>query len=334
MRTVASTYLSAALETCISQGCAEADLLEVIPSGREALEDVLLRVPVQVYFDLLYKAEDLLGQTGIGLAVGQSFRPTTFLQFGYGLISCSTLREAMTFNRKYQSVNQQLGRAKLVIEGGSALVEWESEDDPEYARPAVETVLTGYVGIGKWITWTHGDEIKSMRFRHRKPDHSDLVEKVFECPVYYDQPKDCLEFDEALVDKAMPASNPSLVKQLSKRLDRVLLSMEDPGSLRLAVYRLIEQSLTTELPNSASIARKLGMSERTLRRRLNDEDQSFRAILAQVRQDVCEIHLSESSRTMVEISQLLGYSEHSAFIRAFRGWFGVTPTEYKRGMKI
>lgn len=301
-----------------------------MPGGREAIDNVLLRLPIHVFFDVLYRAEELLGETGIGIKVGQSFRPSTFLQFGYGLISSATLREALAFNRKYQSVNQQLGRANLVLKDGSAFVEWESEDEAEYARAGVETVLTGYVGIGKWITWTHGDEVKSMRFRHRKPAHADLVEKVFECPVLYDAPVDCLEFDESIVDKPMPASNPLLVKQLSRRLDKVLLSMDDPNSVRLAVYRLVEAMLVDGLPTANGVAKKLGISERTLRRRLSEEKQSFRDILAQVRKDICEIQMAEPNFTMTEISQQLGYSEHSAFVRAFRGWFGITPTEYKR----
>jgi len=100
-----------------------------------------------------------------------------------------------------------------------------------------------------------------MRFRHKKPPHAELVEKVLGCPVYYNEPIDRLEFDKSLVDKPMPASNPMLVKQLSKRLDKVLLSIDDPDSLRLAVYRIVERELAGELPTSANIARRLGISQ-------------------------------------------------------------------------
>ena len=331
MRTVASTYLKFALETCVAEGCGEEALLRVIPGGRKSLDDVLLRFPCSVFLDLLYMAEDLLGETGIGIVIGQRIRPTTFLDFGYGLMSCETLRQALAFNRRYQSVNQQLGRADLKVSGGSAFIEWETPDTPEYGRPAVETVLTGYVGIGKWITWTHGEELRSIRFRHKQPAHHELVQKAVECPVFYDEPVDRLEFDAALVDKPMPASNPKLVDQLSRRLDQILLSIDDPNSVRLAVYRILERALADDRPTIGSVSQKLGFSERTLRRRLAEENQSFRSILSDVRRDVCEIYMNEPNRKMVEISQLLGYSEHSAFIRAFRGWFGVTPRQYQSG---
>ena len=328
MRTVASSYLKRVLRTCIEDGVSEAQLVDLIPGGFRSLEDPLGRLPCAVFYDLLYRSEDVLGETGIGVKVGMSFRPATFLDFGYGMMSCSTLREALAFNRTYQAVNQQLGRASLVEEGNSAFVEWDIPEDAEFARVATETVLTGYVGIGKWITWTHGDEIRSIRFRHAKPSHAELVERAFGCPVFYDEPVDRLEFDKALVDKPMPASNPQLVKRLTQRLDKVLLSIEHSASTHLAVYRLIEQSLAEKVLSIGDVARQLNMSERTLRRRLTNEDRSFRQILADVRRDVCEIYLDEQTRSMVEISQLLGYSEHSAFIRAFRSWFGTTPTEY------
>ena len=245
------------------------------------------------------------------------------------MVSCSTLREVLSFNRAYQAVNQQIGRAKLEIDGRSAFIVWESPDDAEYARPAAETVLTGYVGIGKWVTWTHGEDIRSLQFRHKRPPHADMVEKAFDFPVLFDQPIDRLEFNASVVDQPLPAPNPRLVERLSQRLDKVLLAIDHPNSVRLAVYQILERTLANGSPNISYVSEQLNLSERTLRRRLAEEQQNFRSILSQVRRDVCEIYMTEPNRTMVEISQLLGYSEHSAFIRAFREWFGMTPTQYR-----
>ena len=328
MRTVASHYLKSALETCVAEGCDRRVLLSMVPGGQNALDDVLLRFPVAVFTDLLRHAEELLGATGIGIKIGQGFRPSTFLDFGYAMMACSTLRHVLEFNRAYQSVNQQLGRAKLVIDGRSAFIVWESPDDAEYVRPATETVLTGYVGIGKWITWTHGEDILAIKFRHQKPTHADLLDAAFDCAVQFNQPFDMIEINASIVDQPLPGANPPLVDRLSRRLDNVLLSMDDPNSARLAVYRILERSLAEGRSTITYVSEQIGLSERTLRRRLAEEQQNFRTILSQVRRDVCEIYMNEPNRSMVEVSQLLGYSEHSAFIRAFKGWFGMTPTEY------
>ena len=328
MRTVASTYLKTVFEACVQQGCPADKLAEYLPDGQSVFENPLLRVPCEVLIDLLWQAEKMLGTTGIGLKVGQTFRPKTFLDFGYGLMSCPTLREALVFNRTYQAVNQKLGKARLEVDGDIASIQWHSSDEAEYARPSTEMVLTGYIGVGKWITLTHGEEILAMRFRHRRPAHADFVEHILECPVYYDEPLDQLQFDARLADAPMPGANPQLVEHLSRRLDKVLESIDRPDSISLATYRMIERSLADGGATIPLIARQMGMSDRTLRRRLAGEGETFRDLLAKVRRDVCEIYLNEPDRTMSEIAQLLGYSEHSAFIRAFRGWFGVTPTEY------
>ena len=302
--------------------------MKIIPGGRSTFEDPLLRIPCEVFIDLLWEAERLLGRSGVGLKVGATFRPSTFLDFGYGLMSCDTLRSALAFNRTYQSVNQQLGRAALRETEDSAFVEWDSPFDAEYVRPATEAIMTGYVGLGRWMTWSRDDALWRLRFRHKAPAHASEVEAAFECPVLYSEPGDRLEFDPSVIDQAMPASNPALVESLSRRLDLVLESIQQPEATTLATYRIIERSLADGVPSVQDVARSLGMSERTLRRRLADEDESYRNILKRVRRAVCEIYLNEETRSMSEIAQLLGYSEHSAFIRAFRGWFGMTPTQY------
>ena len=112
MLTVASTYLKAAFDTCVEEGCAPNALLKIIPNGAATFEDPLLRVRCEVFIELLHEAERLLGQTGIGLKVGLSFRPATFLDFGYALFSCDNLRDALTFNRTYQSVNRLIRSIK------------------------------------------------------------------------------------------------------------------------------------------------------------------------------------------------------------------------------
>ena len=328
MLTVASTYLKAAFNTCVEEGCAPNALLKIIPNGVATFEDPLLRVRCEVFIELLHEAERLLGQTGIGLKVGLSFRPATFLDFGYALFSRDNLRDALKFNRTYQSVNQQLGRAALKEMPDRTYIEWDSPFEAEFVRPATEAILTGYLMLGMRMTWSQGHEARKMRFRHKRPEHADVVSSLFDCDVFYNEPIDMLEFNPELVDRPMPGRNPALVKTLCRRLDVILESIEQPDSTTLATYRLLEMQLADGVPSILDIARDLGMSERTLRRRLKDEGESFRDILKRVRRAVCEIYLNEGNRSMSEIAGLLGYSEHSAFSRAFRDWFGMAPTEY------
>lgn len=328
MLTVASTYLKAAFDACVEEGCAKGELIKVIPNGFATFDDPLLRVRCEVFIELLHEAERLLGHTGIGLKVGLSFRPSTFLDFGYALFSCDNLRHALTFNRTYQAVNQQLGRAALKETPERTFVEWDSPFEAEFVRPATEAIMTGYLMLGMRMTWSEGHEARKMRFRHSKPPHADNLSSLFDCEVTYGEPMDVLEFNPELVDLPMPARNPALVETLCRRLDVILASIEQPDSTTLATYRLLELKLGDDVPTILDVARDLGMSERTLRRRLTEEGESFRDILKRVRRAVCEIYLSEGSRSMSEIAGLLGYSEHSAFSRAFRDWFGMTPTEY------
>lgn len=330
MLTVASTYLKAAFDVCLNEGCEQDALISMIPGGHSVFENPLLRVRCEVFIDLLLEAERLLGQTGIGLKVGLSFRPSTFLDFGYALFSCDNLREALAFNRKYQAVNQQLGRAALRETPERSYVEWDSPFDAEYVRPATEAIMTSYLMLGMRMTWSEGYDARCVRFRHARPEHADEITKLFDGQVLYDQAMDQLEFNPELIDKPMPARNPALVDTLCRRLDLVLESIDQPDATTLATYRLLERSLSDGAASINQVARDLGVSDRTLRRRLADEGETFRDILKRVRRSVCEIYLSEGNRSMSEVAQLLGYSEHSAFNRAFKDWFDMTPTEYQK----
>ncbi|WP_313462863.1 helix-turn-helix domain-containing protein, partial [Pseudomonas nitroreducens] len=102
------------------------------------------------------------------------------------------------------------------------------------------------------------------------------------------------------------------------------------ASISGRVVALLGEQLARGEPGRASVASELGLSERTLQRRLAEEGSSYQQLLADTRRQLAERYLGEGNLPATDIAALLGYSEPSVFFRAFRHWTGLTPGEYRQ----
>ncbi len=328
MGNVSSRYLKSYYDTCLSKGCPQGPLDEILGAGPNPFENPARRFDNEVVIEMLHKAEKLTGDTTIGLRAGADFRPSTFLDIGLALISSSTLAEALAVNEKYQPLTQQLGKTHLSVKSDQASISWRPfMDDPEYMRPVTEAVFAGYAVFGRWLTWLYDKEIGGMHFRHRSPVHADECEKLFACDVQYESRLDHMILDVALVNMPLPNANKELLDVLCKRLDRQLIELHTPMTTETETYHCVQAMLSDGTPSISRVAKILGYSERTLRRRLSQEETNFRAIVESARKEACEVYIRERKKSIAEIAQAVGYSEQSAFTRAFRSWYGASPTE-------
>ena len=173
-----------------------------------------------------------------------------------------------------------------------------------------------------------------MHFRHKKPAYEKAYEGVFQAPVFFEAEYDEMRFDAAVADMLMPQANADLIDLLTRRLDRALQERHEPPSVGSQVRQTVQNLLSERAgaegaPELRQIAALLGFSERTLRRRLAEEGTNFREVLSQARKEACEIYLKENRWSVAEMAQHLGYSEQSALSRAFRQWYGMSPTDYQ-----
>jgi AraC-like DNA-binding protein len=338
MGTVSARYLRSFYTSCLAHGCPAEALDAVIPGAPDILNNPAKRFDRTLLLDMLHAAQAATGNEAIGLLAGQAFRPSTFLDIGYGLIACANLQEALAFNARYQRLTQEIGRTSLRIENDTANIHWETDiDNVAYLRPFTEAVFAGYAVLGRWLTWTYDQKILGMHFRHAAPESLDPYTALFDCPLYFGCEKDTMELETSLVEQPLPQPNRQLLDHLSDRLDRALEALDQPMGSAIDV-RLCIQQLFSDMPERSAaptineVASALGQSERSLRRHLAQEGTSFRAELAAARKEACEIYLKEDKWSAAQIAQMLGYSEQSAFSRAFKSWFGVAPSHYLRTM--
>ncbi|GHF52466.1 helix-turn-helix transcriptional regulator [Seohaeicola zhoushanensis] len=117
---------------------------------------------------------------------------------------------------------------------------------------------------------------------------------------------------------------------LTAHLESELGPLSEEASLRAALLRRLTPSLSNGVPQAAVIARDLGMSERTLYRRLAEEGLTFRDVLVQAQSALAQELLRDGSNSIAEIAFLTGFSEQSTFSRAFKRWVGKAPAQFRQ----
>jgi AraC-like DNA-binding protein len=150
------------------------------------------------------------------------------------------------------------------------------------------------------------------------------------CPVRYGAPETRFVIRRAPLERPLPRSHPSLFDYLERHASTVLARLPADGGLSIRVRRLITEGLRSGEPSPRAIGKKLSLSERTLQRRLREEHTTFAELLDGARRELAELYVGEPGVAAYEVAFLLGYSEPSAFHRAFRRWTGVTPQEFRR----
>lgn len=329
---ISGPYFHSAYQSCIEAGCDAEALLSSANLDAQAVQNPLQRVPGTAFLNMLHAAEAALGETGIGLKIGKNFRPDTFRDLGYVAMSCANIIEAKNLNTKYQRLTQTVGTSRIEITGEMAAIIWRPDSqDHEFFRPMTDAIFAGYITLGLWMNWIGvGNAVSVLQFCHGPTHYAHEFEQAFNCKIQFNASRNAIVFDAAIARIAFPQHNPEFVAIICKRLDRALAQLDAGQTIREQIYDMLEVMLPNGVPTIGHIAGLIGMSERTLRRKLSGENISYRQIVQDVRRDSCDIHLKDPNVSLAQFAQKLGYSEQSAFSHAFRGWHGMTPGQYAK----
>jgi AraC-like DNA-binding protein len=149
------------------------------------------------------------------------------------------------------------------------------------------------------------------------------------CPLRFNEGETRLVLSRAALERPVVAPNQGLFAYLERHAEALQARVRASASIASRVRELLTLCLREGEPDQGAVARQLAVSERTLQRRLQDEGVTFAGLLDEVRADLSRMYLGDPQLAVFEIAFLLGYSEPSAFNRAFRRWTGQTPSEFR-----
>ena len=191
----------------------------------------------------------------------------------------------------------------------------------------VDAAFATFVVLGRQGARAH---ITPRKVELARPDDgSSALSEFFGCPVGYGAERNALLLDVADLDRPFPGHNPELLDMLNPALNAALAEATASASISLQVKAALKRILASGRPELVDVARELGMSERTLQRRITEDGTSFRQLTLETRQEVVRHLLSEPSIEIEEIACLLGYEDTNSFYRAFRSWEGTTPARWR-----
>jgi AraC-like DNA-binding protein len=167
----------------------------------------------------------------------------------------------------------------------------------------------------------------AVSFAHPKPPSTAVHDEHFGMAVSFDQPRTEVVIPKALLDVPMPKADPAFARYFVGEADRRLARLGGP-SVSASVRRILMQSRPATTMHT--VARELGMSRRTLHRRLREEGTTFDAVVATTRHALALEYVTGQAVPFAEVAYLLGFSGPSAFHRAFKRWTGLTPRDYRR----
>jgi AraC-like DNA-binding protein len=224
----------------------------------------------------------------------------------------------------------------------SAPITWRVVHDGDMVRMVVEpgferlaAEYTTSIALHHLRVETDGRLRASSASFTFEPDDKDDLERLFGCPVHAPTTWSGFELTREMLDIPLRRRDPALRGVLEGHAAAVVAARDAPSTrddrpMSVAVCAQLVSSLAGGAPPIAVVARRLNMSPRTLQRRLSSEGFAFEQLVDDVRRGAAERLLADASLSVGEIGYLLGFSEPSAFHRAFKRWHAATPQEYRR----
>lgn len=252
-----------------------------------------------------------------------------FAVLTFAVQSCATLGEHYKRMERYVRLIHEGTFLTLEVEQDDARLSHGVIDGVLPPRQPVECMLALAVLQGRRAV---GDDFspREVRFAHTSPTRVSEQERLFRAPVRYAWPRNELVLARADLERPQRHAEPRLLDVLDGQIQALLSWQSETRSLPGRVTRYMADQLPDGEPTLSSVAAKLKMSSRSLQRRLQDEGTTFARLLADLRRDLASRYLSNAGTTIAEVAFLLGFTEISAFHRAFKRWTGTTPAEYKR----
>lgn len=313
-------------------GVSRADFLRNAQLPPNALEAADARLPRSESFRLCELSIALTGDDALGLHWGERLTEHIFTPVSHLVAHAATLRQAFEAVSQFQRLVTDECNYDLIEEGDFVHVRLRTlvGDTVRMHRFAAEMFM---VSIHRLIR-SFGAASRPTRvdFGYDMPSYIAEYQRIFGVEIVrFGQPHTCIVFDRGLMNAAPPHKDDDVHDALqSIALQRITrLTQRTPYSVRVREH-LVQQGPQLRA-DMGQVARALGMSVRSLRRRLDVENKTFQAIANEAHSAIAKQLLRDKQRTIQEVAYEMGFSDASAFHRAFKRWTGITPRSFLLG---
>jgi AraC-like DNA-binding protein len=332
MQTGLSAWIYAISRALDESGVASEDLLRSIGMDPARLGDINYRYSQEQVTSLWIAAVAATKDELFGLKVARHVRPSTFHVVGYAMTCSATLRRAL--ERFAHSARLVSDSAVIEFRPASDAYRLEMDLNTGGREPIYQTIDTMLAGVFLLCEWIRGSSIAPLEvcFRHHRPADDSLYDAVFHGAVKFDQPVNAITFRAADLDAPVPSANEELAMMLDEMTSKYL-ALRFSGRFSRKVREALVVQLGEVEPTKTETARLLVMTERTLLRRLQEENTTFQEVLDHLREEKAYDYLRLHDLTIDTIAMRLGFSTSSTFSRAFTRWTGQRPSDWRESQR-
>ncbi|MDX2092508.1 MAG: AraC family transcriptional regulator [Kofleriaceae bacterium] len=250
---------------------------------------------------------------------------------GYIALNSPTVGAALANGCRYFSLASTGASAQLEVEGHEAQLSYGIHDPAVATHPQnTQWIFAIFTRVCREGSGDPSWAPREVQFKHRRPANIAAQQAFFRCPLVFDQPYDAMVIAPEDLRLPFVHADSTLLPILVQSANAALTAQTGEHGFDHQVRRAVASSLRSGEVTIEHIALRLGISTRTIQRRLQDRGQSFKDVVAETRLALSRRYLENSTMSLTDAAHLLGYSELSAFSRAFRRWTGVSALEFRR----
>lgn len=312
-----------------SYGIDSSDILKKLNIDPKRLNDPHARIPYTAADDIWAEAADRIDDPAFGLKAVECWHPSQMGALGYAWLSSENLKNALTRFQRY---------SRVVTEGAF----FEVEETPKYF-----SLILHYRSVSRQLPYRTDAFMAIMlamckanfgkhfipaeiHFKHSAPKDSQAYTDLFQCPVFFNAK------DNRFVVHMQDALTPSegAHSQLAKLHDQIMIEYLAKMD-RKNIVEQVKSEIIKQLPNGnvtdTTVGQALHINDRTLQRRLKEQNTTFKTLMNEVREDLAATYIKDTNLSLSEISFLLGFGNISSFSRAYKRWTGQPPSHLRTG---
>ncbi|HEY7220244.1 MAG TPA: AraC family transcriptional regulator [Candidatus Binatia bacterium] len=327
---ISATVMTGLLDALRTAGADPEEFIRQVGLDNTVLHNADGFLPCSAYGRALEEAARLTSDACFGLHFGERSNPKKIGPLAYAVLNSPTIAAAFETAGRYLHVHNEAAQVAFSVEGELAYLRYTLANldlkEPRQFNEYSMAVGLNTLRIMAGSHWTP----REVHFAHKKPEQTAEHARIFKSPVLFNCTDNALVMESEFCHQPVPAADPNLFRIMRRYLDDVLSRAPREDELLASIRKTIAEVMRDGSPDIARVAKRSALSPRTLQRRLRNCGVEFKALVDDTRRRFALEYLKDSENTLTEIAFLLGYSEVSAFSRAFKRWTGITPLDHRR----
>jgi len=303
-----------------------------LPALRERLSRLAqnTRMPITTWWALLDEIQRACPEeSALGLQIGRCAHPHHIGVLGYLAMYSETLGQALLRFSRFQPLLHNLAPSLIRQQCETVVIGW-GQGGHASTQLSDDVVSAGLASFARQLTGRRDVTPTAVYTPHPTPEDPEPYEQFYGCPVFFNSPVSELHLPLVLMSLPINSQDPHLTGLLEQQAEAMLQALPTPDVFLSELQRQMIAVLQDGPPEAPTVAARMGLSERSLYRALQERGLRYKQVLNSLRFELAKDYLRDAQLALPEISLLLGYAEQSVFSRAFREWAGETPMRWRK----